>query len=202
RALELRKKEKKNMERCESELDLPALAKIGRGVVLLLPRERRQGNGGRPKPNNGARILEGHRVRPAYRSTADHGRLIGLRKTPRIPHGRTTRHENRLGHERVPPPNSSSAQSSMADIVLCKVHRKTTSMRELEQMAAMEYRRAASQGGTVSATSEQKNSQPFPFDEIINMEIKEEFEEVPVEMLRDGPEVTSTSVVLPQSALC
>ncbi|KAG0448142.1 hypothetical protein HPP92_027980, partial [Vanilla planifolia] len=57
-------------------------------------------------------------------------------------------------------------------------------MRELEQMAAMEYRRAASQGGTVSATSEQKNSQPFPFDEIINMEIKEEFEEVPVEMLR------------------
>ncbi|KAG0488501.1 hypothetical protein HPP92_007312 [Vanilla planifolia] len=94
-------------------------------------------------------------------------------------------------------PNSSSAQSSMADIVLCKVHRKTTSMRELEKMAAMEYRRAASQGGTVSATSEQKNSQPFPFYEIINMEIKEEFEDVPVEMLRDGPEVTSTSVALP-----
>lgn len=60
--------------------------------------------------------------------------------------------------------------------MLCKVYRKATSLKELEQRAALEEVSRASYGGAVSATSSDQEEVPkIGYDEVI-METEEEFE--------------------------
>ncbi|GAA0179933.1 hypothetical protein LIER_30040 [Lithospermum erythrorhizon] len=120
--------------------DLPGLAKIGeREWYFFVPRDRKQGNGGRPnrttehgfwKATGSDRKIFGH---------SEPKRVIGLKKTlvfykGRAPRGSKTdwvMNEYRL-------PDKFSPPGSPKDVVLCKIYRKATSLKVLEQRAAME----------------------------------------------------------------
>ncbi|KAG0460412.1 hypothetical protein HPP92_020709 [Vanilla planifolia] len=165
--------------------DLPALAKMGeREWYFFVPRDRRQANGGRPNRTTDRGFWKATGSDRPIRSAANPRRLIGLRKTlvyyqGRAPRGTKTEwimNEYRLPNLNIP----SSPQPLRDDIVLCKVYRKATSLKELEQRAAMEESRRASQEGEVSPTSSgQERLQTFVQDEL-NMDESEvvEAEEV------------------------
>ncbi|KAL5984191.1 NAC domain-containing protein [Asimina triloba] len=118
--------------------ELPALAKIGeREWYFFVPRDRRHANGGRPNRTTENGFWKATGSDRPIRSIKDPTQLIGLRKTlvfyqGRAPRGRKTdwvMNEYRL------PDNSPSPKE---DIVLCKIYRKATSLKVLEQRAAME----------------------------------------------------------------
>lgn len=120
--------------------DLPGLAKIGeREWYFFVPRDRKHGNRGRPnrttehgfwKATGSDRKIFGH---------SDPKRVIGVKKTlvfykGRAPRGSKTdwvMNEFRL-------PDKFSYPGSLKDIVLCKIYRKATSLKSLEQRAAIE----------------------------------------------------------------
>ncbi|KAL3624353.1 NAC domain-containing protein [Castilleja foliolosa] len=116
--------------------DLPGLAKIGeREWYFFVPRDRKHGCGGRPnrttqngfwKATGSDRRIVGHTKK-----------TLGLKKTlvyytGRAPRGTKTdwiMNEFRLYDK---------CSHRLEDIVLCKIYRKATPMKVLEQMAAME----------------------------------------------------------------
>ncbi|KAJ8766992.1 hypothetical protein K2173_012501 [Erythroxylum novogranatense] len=117
--------------------DLPGLAKIGeREWYFFVPRDRKHGTEGRPNrtTENGFWKATGSDRR--ILSLSDSKRIIGLRKTLVFYKGRSPKgirtdwvmNEYRLPDSRPLP----------KDIVLCKIFRKATSLKELEQRAAME----------------------------------------------------------------
>nr|QOI08422.1 NAC040_4B.6 [Triticum aestivum] len=120
--------------------DLPGLAKIGeREWYFFLPRDRKAGSGGRPNRTTERGFWKATGSDRAIRSTADPKRVIGLKKTLVFYQGRAPRgtktdwvmNEYRLPDTGAPPPQE--------DTVLCKVYRKATPLKELEQRAfAME----------------------------------------------------------------
>ncbi|KAJ6804496.1 putative NAC domain-containing protein 67-like [Iris pallida] len=133
--------------------ELPRLAKIGeREWYFFVPRDRRQANGGRPNRTTERGFWKATGSDRPIRSAADPKRLIGLKKTLVFYLGRAPRGSKTdwvMNEYRLP----DSSPSSQEDIVLCKIYRKATSLKELEQRAAMEEEaRANSQGGSVSVT--------------------------------------------------
>ncbi|XP_041014450.1 NAC domain-containing protein 6-like [Juglans microcarpa x Juglans regia] len=117
--------------------DLPGMAKIGeREWYFFVPRDRKHGSGGRPNrtTENGFWKATGSDRR--ILSISDPKRIIGLRKTLVFYQGRAPRgtktdwvmNEYRL-------PDSSPLPK---EIVLCKIYRKATSLKALEQRAVME----------------------------------------------------------------
>ncbi|XP_038971169.1 NAC domain-containing protein 22-like [Phoenix dactylifera] len=117
--------------------ELPGLAKIGeREWYFFVPRDRRQSNGGRPNRTTEHGFWKATGSDRPIRSAADPKRLIGLKKTlvyyqGRAPRGSKTdwvMNEYRFPDATTPPTE---------DIVLCKIYRKATSLKELEQRAAM-----------------------------------------------------------------
>ncbi|PKU59230.1 NAC domain-containing protein 22 [Dendrobium catenatum] len=187
--------------------DLPALAKMGeREWYFFVPRDRRQANGGRPNRTTERGFWKATGSDRPIRSAANPRRLIGLKKTlvfyrGRAPHGNKTdwvMNEYRLPDVLPFPTSLSVPQPPKEDIVLCKIYRKATSQKELEQRAAMEASRA-SQGCTVSATSsDQENLQKISFDnnEVI-MDMKVEFELPPFEFNKEVAEVSSAETQPP-----
>ncbi|KAH0464702.1 hypothetical protein IEQ34_004805 [Dendrobium chrysotoxum] len=167
---------------CGLVIGFAALAKMGeREWYFFVPRDRRQANGGRPNRTTERGFWKATGSDRPIRSAANPRRLIGLKKTlvfylGRAPHGNKTdwvMNEYRLPD--VLPTSLSVPQPPKEDIVLCKIYRKATSQKELEQRAAMEASRA-SQGCTASATSsDQENLQKISYDsnEVI-MEMKVE----------------------------
>ncbi|KAL0913317.1 hypothetical protein M5K25_016768 [Dendrobium thyrsiflorum] len=160
--------------------DLPSMAKIGeREWYFFVPRDRRHSNGGRPNRTTERGFWKATGSDRPIRSVVDPRRLIGLKKTLVYYRGRAPRGSKTdwvMNEYRLPslPNQSSASQPSKEDIVLCKVYRKATSLKELEHRAAMEEDSRASQGATVSATSsDQEDVQRFGYDEVI-MEMKEE----------------------------
>lgn len=117
--------------------DLPSLANIGeREWYFLVPRDRKQGaTGGRPTrtTENGFWKATGT-DRRILNSSEPNKRVIGLRKTLVFYRGRAPRGcktdwiMNEYRH-----PDSSSLPK---DMVICKIYRKATSMKVLEQRAA------------------------------------------------------------------
>ncbi|PKA53993.1 Putative NAC domain-containing protein 94 [Apostasia shenzhenica] len=179
--------------------DLPALAKIGeREWYFLVPRDRRQANGGRPNRTTEGGFWKATGSDRQIRGAADPRRLIGLKKTLVYYRGRAPRGTKTdwvMNEYRLPAaPNSSCGpNSSMEDIVLCKVYRKATSMKELEQRAAVEEDSRASHGCAASGTSsDQESFQRFVYDEE-NMSMMEEAEPEAREI--------STSAVWPEVPL-
>lgn len=116
--------------------DLPRLAKIGeREWYFFVPRDRKQGSsGGRPNrtTENGFWKATGSDRRIV--SLSEPKRIIGLRKTlvfyrGRAPRGRKT--DWVMNEYRFP-----DSTSLPQDMVLCKIYRKATSLKVLEQRAA------------------------------------------------------------------
>ncbi|KAL2231727.1 NAC domain-containing protein 35-like [Sesamum indicum] len=118
--------------------DLPGLAKIGeREWYFFVPRDRKHGSGGRPSRTTKNGFWKATGSDRKVLSMSDLKKMLGLKKTlvfyeGRAPRGRRTdwiMNEYRL-------PDSCSPPSK--DIVLCKIYRKATSLKVLEQRAAME----------------------------------------------------------------
>ncbi|KAM0949753.1 putative transcription factor NAM family [Dioscorea sansibarensis] len=139
--------------------ELPGLAKIGeREWYFFVPRDRRHANGGRPNRTTERGFWKATGSDRPIRSAVDPKRLIGLKKTLVFYNGRAPRgcktdwvmNEYRLPDHCLSS-NSSSSHSPKEDIVLCKIYRKATSLKELEQRAAMEADARASQS-SVSVT--------------------------------------------------
>lgn len=137
--------------------ELPRLAKIGeREWYFFVPRDRKPSNGGRPNRTTEHGFWKATGSDRAIRSAADPKRLIGLKKTLVFYQGRAPRGSKTdwvMSEYRLPDNSpSSSIPSPKEDIVLCKIYRKATSLKELEQRAALEEEtRANSQGSSVSA---------------------------------------------------
>ncbi|KAL5562407.1 hypothetical protein UlMin_032154 [Ulmus minor] len=117
--------------------DLPGMAKIGeREWYFFVPRDRKHGSGGRPNRTTEKGFWKATGSDRRIVSLSDPKRVIGLRKTlvfykGRAPRGTKTdwvMNEYRL------PENCKLPK----DIVLCKVYRKATSLKVLEQRVAME----------------------------------------------------------------
>ncbi|CAD5191066.1 unnamed protein product [Musa acuminata subsp. malaccensis] len=120
---------------------------------FYVPRDRKQG-GGRPSRTTERGLWKVTGCDRPVRSATDPKRLIGLKKTLVYCQGRAPRgtmadrvmNEYRLARELIP---------TEGVIVLCKICRKATSMKELEQRAAaMEEKTSASQvSGSVAVSS-------------------------------------------------
>ncbi|KAI3994554.1 hypothetical protein MKX01_028298 [Papaver californicum] len=121
--------------------DLPGLAKIGeREWYFYVPRDRKQGPSGAGRPNrttlNGFWKATGSDR--TIRCLTDPKKILGLRKTLVFYNGRAPRGSKTdwvMNEYRLLPQNCSSSKE---DIVLCKIYRKATSLKVLEQRAAME----------------------------------------------------------------
>ncbi|XP_023529773.1 NAC domain-containing protein 22-like [Cucurbita pepo subsp. pepo] len=117
--------------------ELPGLARNGeREWYFFVPRDRRLGGGGRPNrtTRNGYWKATGS-DRKIVR-ISDPKRLVGLRKTLVFYLGRASRGSKTdwIMNEYRFPDNSPLSK----DMVLCKIYRKATSLKVLEQRAAME----------------------------------------------------------------
>lgn len=116
--------------------DLPDLARIGeREWYFFVPRDRKHGTGGRPNrtTENGFWKATGSDRR--ILSLSDPKKMLGLRKTLVFYRGRAPRGSKTdwvMNEYRLPD------DSSPKDIVLCKIYRKATSLKVLEQRAAMQ----------------------------------------------------------------
>lgn len=117
--------------------DLPGLAKIGeREWYFFVPRDRKHSNGGRPNRTTEHGFWKATGSDRKIVSLSEPKRFIGLRKTLVFYQGRAPRgcktdwimNEYRLPDNCVLP----------KDMVLCKIYRKATSLKELEQRLAKE----------------------------------------------------------------
>ncbi|KAF5751021.1 no apical meristem family protein [Tripterygium wilfordii] len=139
--------------------DLPGLSKLNgeREWYFFVPRDRRNGNGGRPNRTTEKGFWKATGSDRKIVSLSDPKRIIGLRKTLVFYRGRAPRgsktdwimNEYRLPH---------SCNSTDKDIVLCKIYRKATSLKALEQIAAMEEEMKTTSSITYTST----HSSPSP----------------------------------------
>ncbi|XP_044983015.1 NAC domain-containing protein 22-like [Hordeum vulgare subsp. vulgare] len=128
--------------------DLPGLAKIGeREWYFFVPRDRKAGSGGRPNRTTERGFWKATGSDRAIRNTADPKRVIGLKKTLVFYQGRAPRGTKTdwvMNEYRLPDSGPAPPQE---DTVLCKVYRKATPLKELEQRAfAMEEMKQRSGG--------------------------------------------------------
>ncbi|EHA8588847.1 NAC domain-containing protein 22 [Cocos nucifera] len=133
--------------------ELPGLAKIGeREWYFFVPRDRKQSNGGRPNRTTEHGFWKATGSDRPIRNAADPKRLIGLKKTLVYYQGRAPRGSKTdwvMNEYRLPDPTTPPKK----DIVLCKVYRKATSLKELEQRAAIA---SPSFGSTIESSSDQE----------------------------------------------
>ncbi|XP_059433698.1 NAC domain-containing protein 6 [Corylus avellana] len=170
--------------------DLPDLAKIGeREWYFFVPRDRKHGSGGRPNrtTENGFWKATGSDRRIV--SISDPKRIIGLRKTLVFYRGRAPRGSKTdwvMNEYRFP-----DSCPLPKDIVLCKIYRKATSLKVLEQRAAMEeemknFHASPSPpptssleiGSFYSTQQEDHHLQQQPMPAVHNIVFKKEAEEV------------------------
>ncbi|EHA8590156.1 NAC domain-containing protein 22 [Cocos nucifera] len=165
--------------------ELPGLARIGeREWYFFVPRDRKGGNGGRPNRTTERGFWKATGSDRPIRSAADPRRLIGLKKTLVFYQGRAPRGTKTdwvMNEYRLPDAvTSNSAVTPKEDIVLCKIYRKATSLKELEQRAAMgEDMRAlqACMSMVDNASSDDQENYPsssMPLDHGDPKEMKEE----------------------------
>ncbi|KAM0835994.1 hypothetical protein ACQ4PT_062603 [Festuca glaucescens] len=135
--------------------DLPGMAKIGeREWYFFVPRDRKAGSGGRPNRTTEKGFWKATGSDRAIRSTGDPKRIIGLKKTLVFYQGRAPRGTKTdwVMNEYRLPDHPAGAAPPREDTVLCKVYRKATPLRELEQRAsAMEEMMLRRPGGSARA---------------------------------------------------
>ncbi|KAK4491475.1 hypothetical protein RD792_002254 [Penstemon davidsonii] len=117
--------------------ELPGLAKIGeREWYFFVPRDKKHGSGGRPNRTTQNGFWKATGSDRKILSLEDPKKLLGLKKTLVFYEGRAPRGTKTdwvMNEYRLP-----TAADSKDTIVLCKIYRKATSMKVLEQRAAME----------------------------------------------------------------
>ncbi|KAK1653321.1 hypothetical protein QYE76_071126 [Lolium multiflorum] len=119
--------------------DLPRMAKIGeREWYFFVPRDRKAGSGGRPNRTTQRGFWKATGSDRAIRSTADPKRVIGLKKTLVFYQGRAPRGTKTdwVMNEYRLPDHAAGAAPPREDTVLCKIYRKATPLKELEQRAS------------------------------------------------------------------
>jgi hypothetical protein len=116
---------------------LPGLSKVGeREWYFFVPRDKKHGSGGRPNRTTEKGFWKATGSDRKIVTLSDPKRIIGLRKTLVFYEGRAPRGSKTdwVMNEYRLPDNSSLPK----DIVLCKIYRKATSLKVLEQRAAEE----------------------------------------------------------------
>ncbi|XP_062209767.1 NAC domain-containing protein 22-like [Phragmites australis] len=122
--------------------DLPGMAKIGeREWYFFVPRDRKAGSGGRPNRTTERGFWKATGLDRAIRSSADANRVIGLKKTLVFYRGRAPRGTKTdwvMNEYRLPEFGTGRAAAAppKKDMVLCKIYRKATPLKELEQRAS------------------------------------------------------------------
>ncbi|CAI8617642.1 unnamed protein product [Vicia faba] len=117
--------------------DLPGLSKVGeREWYFFVPRDTKHGSGGRPNRTTEKGFWKATGSDRKIVTLSDPKRIIGLRKTLVFYEGRAPRGSKTdwVMNEYRLPDNSPLPK----DIVLCKIYRKATSLKVLEQRAAEE----------------------------------------------------------------
>lgn len=160
--------------------DLPGLAKVGeREWYFFVPRDKKHGSGGRPNRTTEKGFWKATGSDRKIVTLSDPKRIIGLRKTlvfymGRAPSGRKTdwvMNEYRL------PDNCKLPK----EIVLCKIYRKATSLKVLEERAEREMKQMVgspasppSSTDTMSFSSPQEEQNvPLPLPLLQNVLKKE-----------------------------
>ncbi|KAG5248003.1 hypothetical protein OIU76_030224 [Salix suchowensis] len=118
--------------------ELPGLSKVGeREWYFFVPRDRKQSSGGRPNRTTQNGFWKATGSDRKIVSLSDPKRMIGMRKTLVFYKGRAPRGSKTdwiMNEYRLPDYSSPLPK----DIVLCKIYRKATSLKVLEQRATME----------------------------------------------------------------
>uniref|UniRef100_A0A0D9VP76 NAC domain-containing protein n=1 Tax=Leersia perrieri TaxID=77586 RepID=A0A0D9VP76_9ORYZ len=141
--------------------DLPGMAKIGeREWYFFVPRDRKAGNGGRPNRTTERGFWKATGSDRAIRSSGDPKRVIGLKKTLVFYQGRAPRGTKTdwvMNEYRLPDFAAGRAAPPFPkeDMVLCKIYRKATPLKELEQRASAmeEMQRRSSHGDHTNIAS-------------------------------------------------
>ncbi|XP_074589829.1 NAC domain-containing protein 22-like [Curcuma longa] len=119
--------------------ELPGLAKIGeREWYFFVPRDRRSGSRGRPNRTTARGFWKATGSDRLIRSAAKSRRVLGVKKTLVFYRGRAARGTKTdwvMNEYRLPEAPAGDVHFK-EDVVLCKVYRKATSLKELEQRAA------------------------------------------------------------------
>ncbi|KAF8377731.1 hypothetical protein HHK36_031115 [Tetracentron sinense] len=183
--------------------ELPGLAKIGeREWYFFVPRNRKHGNGGRPNRTTEHGYWKATGSDRTIRSLSDPKRVIGLKKTLVFYQGRAPRGSKTdwvMNEYRMP----NTCNTLKEDIVLCKIYRKATSMKVLEQRAAMEEETKTplvasspptTMDSTVSFHGQEKNfAMPMPVHDIVFKTEKEEEEEEAKNKEEDAKDINEAS---------
>ncbi|XP_047943884.1 NAC domain-containing protein 6-like [Salvia hispanica] len=119
--------------------ELPRLAKTGeREWYFMVPRDRKHGGGGRPNRTTAHGFWKATGSDRQIVSSSGAKRVIGLKKTLVFYEGRAPRGTKTnwiMNEYRLPDkPNKEDT-----DIVVCKIYMKATSLKVLEQRAAMDH---------------------------------------------------------------
>ncbi|PSS08248.1 NAC domain-containing protein [Actinidia chinensis var. chinensis] len=118
-------------------VDLPGMAKMGeREWYFFVPRDRKHGSGGRPNRTTETGFWKATGSDRKILSLSDPKKIIGLKKTLVFYKGRAPRGCKTdwvMNEYRLP-----DSCPSPKDIVLCKIYRKATSLKVLEERAAIE----------------------------------------------------------------
>lgn len=124
--------------------DLPGLAKVGeREWYFFVPRDKKHGSGGRPNRTTEKGFWKATGSDRKIVTLSDPKRIIGLRKTLVFYEGRAPKgcKTDWVMNEYRLPDNCKLPK----EIVLCKIYRKATSLKVLEQRAALEEEREMKQ---------------------------------------------------------
>lgn len=124
--------------------DLPGLAKVGeREWYFFVPRDKKHGSGGRPNRTTEKGFWKATGSDRKIVTLSDPKRIIGLKKTLVFYQGRAPRgcKTDWVMNEYRLPDNTKLPK----EIVLCKIYRKATSLKVLEQRAALEEEREMKQ---------------------------------------------------------
>ncbi|KAF5745799.1 no apical meristem family protein [Tripterygium wilfordii] len=162
--------------------DLPGLAINGeREWYFFVPRDRRHGSGGRPNRTTEKGFWKATGSDRKIFSLSDPKRILGLRKTLVFYSGRAPRGNRTdwvMNEYRLP----DSCNSPRKDIVLCKIYRKATSLKDLDKRAAMEEETRANTTFTSSTSIHQSPSPPqvSSLDTIMSFCINQEESMAPV----------------------
>ncbi|CAK9316041.1 unnamed protein product [Citrullus colocynthis] len=186
--------------------ELPGLARIGeREWYFFVPRDKKLGGLGRPNRTTKNGYWKATGSDRKIVSLSDPKRLIGLRKTLVFYLGRATRGRKTdwIMNEYRFPDNSPLPK----DMVLCKIYRKATSLKVLEQRAAMEeedakpfqasYSSPASPFETISFCSQQEGMVPPTHDGFYKEVEVAAMVDVGQEEKEVDPKFSSTSLQIP-----
>lgn len=139
---------------------LPELAKIGeREWYFFVPRDTKHGSGGRPNRTTENGFWKATGSDRKIVTLSDPKRVIGLKKTLVFYKGRAPRGTKTdwvMNEYRLP-----ASCPSHKDIVLCKIYRKATSLKVLEQRAAMEEEMMKNNTSTCSDSSSPQTMSPL-----------------------------------------